>query len=291
MKKSLLTIGTLGILLLSTLVSADISLGSIADVDSLTLSKGKIGEFKVSLFNLGDKPLYISLNAEYPREVKVEIHPKKLTLESEITGSPNAGGEWFVLRDGRTYVRTYPVYVYVKIPPEISKNLYKIKLIVTASDLKELKGKGITQNLAQVREITFTAYVPGSVDRDVEIEDQGYIKEDLDLKSEYEKNMERESIEMNEGTEEKRDTATVARSEGIDSEYPERTGVGVEDRGTETRKETGKIGITRDEAGGTNINLPTGQITMSKEETETAIDIGLITLVISVGSLILRILK
>jgi len=56
-------------------------------------------------------------------------------------------------------------------------------------------------------------------------------------------------------------------------------------------KKSNVLGITHDDKGNTNINLPVGKVVLNKKQTETVIDIGIITLIISIISLIVRIIK
>ena len=155
-------VGLLAFFLLIPTASS-MSFGSIPSTTSLELYKGEQGIFKVYFFNLGERKIYVNLEAEYPKELKVEIWPKRLELKSEITSFPHECEDcgWLALSDGR-YVRITPVYVSVRIPKKISTNLYKIKLIAVATSPKE-GGEGIRQSLAQVREITLKAYVHGQV--------------------------------------------------------------------------------------------------------------------------------
>ena len=276
----------------SNLVNGEITLGSMADVNSLTIQKGEIGRFKISFFNLGNDPLKVEFSTEYPNELRVELDPKKLTLypgtatssPSECSGSEEC--EWFILNDGKSYVRVHPVYIYVKIPSEISRNFYRIKINAIASNINDnSKNKeGIKQSLAQVREFTLSAYVPGkTTGKEIEYGYEEEKESNLSLKDIYQEMLRNRSKK----TTLKEGILPASQDEGYEAED-------MTDKIKISQKEEedqGLFGITRDAEGRTKINLPTGKIVMSKEQTETAIDLGIITLGISVLSLIIRLLK
>lgn len=286
MKNTLCGMGI--ILLLSTLVSADITLGSIADVNYLTLNPGEIGEFKASFFSLGDDAINIKLTAEYPDDLRVEMHPEEFTIDSEITGSPNSGGEWFVLRDGKTYARTYPVRIYVRIPSQISRNLYRIKIIATAKNTEELSKKGIRQSLAQVREITLTAYVPGEVASEVKGLSIGMSKDSNEQESIWKEKEGTPAKEESESVKGEGSKKSIVRSEEISDENAKFSVVGRDEKEGEGRD---AFGVTRDETGKTEIKTPVGYVTLTKEQGETAVDLGIVALLVSIASLVIRILK
>jgi hypothetical protein len=288
----------ISIFLISNFVSAGITLGSIVDINSLTIEKGEIGRFKASFFNLGDKPIKVEFHVEYSKELRVEIDPEELILYSgDITSAPDCSDteecEWFILRDGRTYARVYPIYIYVKIPSEVSKNFYKIKLTAIASDLEKSDEGGIRQNLAQVREIILTAYVPGRTKESEKIEfDYDDEEERLkSLKEAYKKMIYERSIRSErEIAKDSDDETKNIKKEGEDKMS---TTVEEESKGGGKEKDSKLVGVTReeDEVEKTKIKLPVGEITMSKEQTEKAVDVGIVALLISIISLVVRILK
>lgn len=275
------------VLILTGIAGADsISLGSISDIDSITLNPGEQGVFRLYFFNMGNEPIDINIKADYPSDLRVEIHPEVMTIEKEITRSPSSNGEWFILADGMTFVRLHRVDVYVKIPSGISTNLYKVKLsaIATRSGISSMNG--ITQSLAQVRETTLRIYVPGTVRRTREGNNNNRIYVESPVILEGQDNWTWGQIsEPSTGSQPtyKPDsiltemTTTIPRHGklDIDNEY----------------RETAVPGVYQDNRRGVKINLPTGNIVIDKEQKETALDLGLVTLVISVASLILRILK
>ncbi|MBN2251838.1 MAG: hypothetical protein JW724_07180 [Candidatus Altiarchaeota archaeon] len=289
---------------LANVACAAITLGSITDVKFLNLQKGDIGEFKASFFSLGDEPLDLEFEIEYPKELRQEIYPQKLTIYPGITDTSNCDDcEYFILRDGRTYVKTYPVYVYIKIPSEISRNLYEIRLIATARTKEGSSASGIKQSMAQVREVVFNAYVPGSLKEKSFLETENVVSNGSDYDADEELRLEyRSRASSGESNEETRgrEQSTSAVSGSAVSESGETVKDGDRsysggDSGAGTGEDnptsTGTGLIERDSSGKTKINLPTGNVVLSREESETAIDIGIITLTISVASLLVKVLK
>lgn len=171
MNKGILLGATLLILLISPAnVSAKSCLGHTVDVDSKVLAKGEIGEYSVTFFNLCEDPINLQLSAENPSDLRVEIHPPQVVLESEITNTPSKCEDcrWFVLSEGGypgKYARVHPVKIYVKIPKEVSRNLYNIKITATATTAGLSSSQGLRQQLAQIREINLKAYVGGTVEK------------------------------------------------------------------------------------------------------------------------------
>lgn len=155
------------ILLFATLACAkSITFGSISGETDQTILRGEQDRFKVSFFNLGDHIIFVELKAVHSSDVRVEIDPPALTLKGHQTLTPDGSGgkEWFVLKDGQTYVETSPVHVYVKVGDTVTQNLYDIKLIATATTSNDAApDTGIKQTLSQSREILFHVYVPGEV--------------------------------------------------------------------------------------------------------------------------------
>ena len=286
--------------------SAGITLGSTSGENHLKLMKGDIGRFKVMFFNLGDDPLLLELTAEHHKNLKVEINPNKLTLNSEVTSDPNCVDcEWFILKDGRTYARVHPAYIYVKIPPGITKNRYNLKITAIASDMTEKGTEGVTQSLVQVREFTFSIYVPGAVTfeetREGDDDEEDYGNEDLyegiDLEEAWRKQQDQQRRDESESTAESGGEGDVIKDSGGSRSYGDTSGgrdSGFSADGEKNKKieeDTGLFGIKTDEKGRTEVKLPVGKVVLTQEQKETAIDLGLITLLVSIGSLVIRILK
>lgn len=269
-----------GIFLLSILSEATISLGSSSDINYLNVKPGAYAVFRTSFFNMGEEPIKVEFEVEYPSDLRIEIVPDELALGNDVTDNPDSSGSWLILDGGKRYVKTHPVEVYVKIPPTLSQNIYKIKLIATATGQESSGGGGFRQSLVQVRETIFTAYVPGEV---TEREDVEIIRKDVsswdDVKEEAEESF---SYTGSQGG-----TASPGSSGSTETGLEKKEDIpskSEDNRG-------GTFGVTRDSEGNTNIKLPTGKISLSKGQTETAIDVGLITLIISVASLVVRVLK
>ncbi|MEA3255724.1 MAG: hypothetical protein U9Q22_07825 [Candidatus Altiarchaeota archaeon] len=284
-------------------VSAGITLGSTSGENHLKLMKGDIGRFKTMFFNLGDNPLSLELTAEHPKDLKVEISPNKLTLNSEVTSDPNCVDcEWFILKDGRSYARVHPVYIYVKIPLGVTKNHYNLKITAIASDINEKETEGVTQSLVQVREFTFSIYVPGAItfeettEKDDDEEDYGNedLYEGIDLEEAWRKQQDQQRRDESESKGETGGEGDVIKDSGGSRSYEDT--VGGKDSGfsaddKKSGEDTGLFGIKTDEKGRTEMKLPVGKVVLTQEQKETAIDLGLITLLVSIGSLVIRILK
>jgi hypothetical protein len=170
MKKGVLLTTAILVLALSLAnVSGKSCLGHTVEIDSLVLGKGEIGEYAVSFFNLCEDPINLELSTEYPSDLRVEIHPPQIILKSEITNIPSKCEDcsWFILSNGGypgRYAKTHPIRIYVKIPSEVSRNLYNLKITATATTASS-GGQGLRQQLAQVREIYLKAYVGGTVEK------------------------------------------------------------------------------------------------------------------------------
>jgi len=152
-------------------VIAEINLGSIVNVNDLVIHKGNEGTYQISFFTIGSQKIYVTIESEYSDELEIDISPKKFVLAPEITQNPSEclDCDWFVLGDGKTYVRTQPVRIRVRVPNAIQKNTYKIKLTAIASTKESKDNKGITQNLVQAREFILTTRVPGSISQSPEV--------------------------------------------------------------------------------------------------------------------------
>jgi len=282
---------------------ADINLGSFTDVRTLTLQKGDIGEFKASFFSLGQNDLELEFSLKYPKELRTEIYPEKMVLHPAATdSSPCDGCQYFILKDGKTYVRTYQVYVYVKIPPQITRNLYTIKMTATAKTKDEPGNSAFKQSLVQVREVDFSAYVPGELSNtgstggttsqendSLEVYDSGN-NDDLRTEFNYNKNAASSSNEYNEqGTGGQASGGSQSSAETAPA-TGKTSGQNTDNTGSETQQGGTKL-IETDSEGKTKINLPTGNVVLSKEQSETTINIGIITLAVSIISLLAKILK
>lgn len=264
-------------LLLTTSVNGGISLGSSSDVTSISLAPGAYGVFKTSFFNMGSEPLDVEFEVEYPADLRIEVDPPRLSMDNSLHTRPISGGTWLILDGGRRYVKTYPVSVYVKIPSTISRNRYTIKLIATARGNTDSSSQGFEQTLVQVREILFTVNVDGRVGAPpaevirVDASSGDVIKEEA-LQS------------FNQG-----DSYQPSSSGGANTENKPSS---INSAGNQpTSKTSGGFSVSRDSSGGTSIDLPTGRVSLSQSQTQAAIDLGLVTLIISIVSLIVRILK
>ena len=294
--------------LLISCAAADINLGSISDVRTLTLQKGDIGEFKASFFSLGQNDLELEFSLEYPPELRTEIYPEKMIVHPAGTDTSACEGcQYFILKDGTTYVRTYPVFLYVKIPPQITRNIYALKMTVTAKTKDEPGNSAFKQSLVQVREVEFTAYVPGEVTHSASTGAAG--SQENESLAVYDSgtndNLRQEFIsQQNSAAASSQDSGNAnAQSTGGQSSANPQTPAETPpttantgslqdptDLGPVTQQSGNKL-IETDSTGKTRINLPTGNVVLSKEQSEATINIGIITLAVSVVTLLAKILK
>jgi len=268
-----------------------IELGSVPGNNQGTIYPGDSGSFTVSLFNMGGEPIYLSTTLEYDREIEVEVAPQEIVLSNEVTRNDTSQhASWLILGDGRTYVRLYPIKVYVYVPDAVSKDTYNIKLIATAKSTGgDIEG-GYGQEMAQIREYTFTVKTKRTVPTSAGETDEAVVI--------YDRGPERtKSSSTGDESKEYKPSSRGTRESGNDIVYP--SGGGSSTQGGEPYKsktidssqDSSPLGITNDEKGNTNINLPTGKIVLDKKQTETVMDVGLITLIVSVLSLAVRIIK
>ncbi|MBN2014261.1 MAG: hypothetical protein JW778_03685 [Candidatus Altiarchaeota archaeon] len=274
------------ILFLVLHVEAKISLGSTSDVNGLDLKPGEYAVFSASFFNMGDESLDVDLEVEYPSDLRIEVVPSELRMESSITGNPSSPGEWLILDGGKRYVKTHPVEVYLKIPSTISRNTYNIKLIATAKGSESAGGEGFKQSLVQVREVVFTAKVPGQVSGEyadvirIDASSGDAVMEEAQKSLTYSQGSSSLSPAAG-GSSGSGSTATGSSGSAAYGDTTTGSSGGSEKTGL----------VTKDSGGNTHINLPTGEVTLSEGQTGLVIDLGLVTLIISVGSLIVRVLK
>ncbi|MEA1925405.1 MAG: hypothetical protein U9M95_05995 [Candidatus Altiarchaeota archaeon] len=268
-----------------------IELGSVPGNNQGTIYPGDSGSFTVSLFNMGRKPIYLSTKLEYDREIGVEVAPKEIVLSNEVTRNDTSHhASWLILGDGRTYVRLYPIKVYVYVPDAVSRDTYNIKLIATARGTGGDIEEGYGQEMAQVREYMFTVKTMKTVSTSAGETDEAVVI--------YDRGPERtkpSSTDDESGEETPKSTGT--RETGNNIVYPSAGGSSTQggepykSKTIDSSQDSSPLGISQDKEGNTNINLPTGKIVLDKKQTETVMDVGLITLIVSVLSLAVRIIK
>jgi uncharacterized membrane protein YgcG len=281
--KGLVLAGILSMLLLSASSAAEVAFGSGSDVTSASLYPGAYGMFTASFFNMGDEPLDVNFEVEYPSDLRIEVDPPQLTMGEGVSDRPDSSGSWLILDGGQRYVKSHPVSVYVKVPSQISANRYTVKLIATAKSQQYSDGSGFAQDLIQVREITFVINVPGKVNK----ESSKVVRIDASsgdvIKTEAEK-----SFASGQGS--SQSSSGGGSYSGGDSEQGTSGSSPVPSEQKQSPAQSG-FGVSKDTSGNTNINLPTGKVTVSPNQADMAVDLGLVTLLISIGSLVVRILK
>jgi len=279
--------------LVTTTSATKIELGSTPGNTIQTIYPGDSGIFTVSLFNMGNDQISLSTELVYDREINVDVAPKNIILSNEITKDDTSSHKsWLIIDDGKTYVRLYDFKVYVHVPNQVSKKEYKIKLIATGKSTASSDSEGYGQTMAQVREFNFIVNtIKTSSPSNVEDTDEDDIEYDsgpirVESTDDEEPTSDKSGGKQSGGS---GDTSTGSSSSG--SSLQGGTAYESTTKDSSDSGGGGFLGINQDDEGNTNIDLPVGKITLDKGTTETAVDIGLITLVISALSLVVRMIK
>ena len=157
------------LILLSPVLAA--TLGGTIDKNSMTISKGNIGKFEISVFSLEDVSLKVSVNAEKVEDLNVQVTPKTFDLQGGLTETPTGDSNWVII-GGDKYAKLYKVQVYVRVPDQITANYYNVPIIVSATrNLNKNGGNAVVQNVVQALQYNLRIYVPGSVTRTEEYVD------------------------------------------------------------------------------------------------------------------------
>lgn len=157
------------LILLSPVLAA--TLGGIIDKTSMTINKGNVGVFEISVFSLEDVSLEVSVNAGKVEDLNVQITPKNFDLQGGLTASPTGDSSWVII-EGDKYAKLHKVQVYVRTPDQITANYYNIPIIVSAAgNLNKNGGNDVVQNVVQALQYNLRIYVPGSVTRTEEYVD------------------------------------------------------------------------------------------------------------------------
>jgi len=258
----------------------EISLGNFIEKTHKSIRLGSYDYFTIRFFNLGNDPIKLKIKAEYDPELIVNIQPSELVLNSVITNNPKTEGEWFILNDGLTYVKVYPIKIKVRVPTYASKRRYNIKVTATAYAYNSsLALKGIHETLAQTREYTLVVDVINDIKSyEAKSEDLGYDVDFGPRKIKASKNISESSLI-------EKDAGSISNeTKSIKPENAEWKVLSSEDK-----KE--KSLIYSDEKGNTYINLPTGKLVITESQKTTAIDLSIIILGISIIYLVVKILR
>lgn len=274
-----------GLLLAASSAGADIAFGSGSDITSQNLDPGAYGVFHMSFFNMGTEPLDVSFEVEYPSDLRIEVDPPHLSMTTSPTEAPDSSGSWLILDGGTRYVKTYPVNLYLKLPSTISRTKYTVKLIATAKGAEDSGGSGIAQSLVQTRETIFTIESAGRIDAGssdvirIDAASGDIIKDDA--QKSFNNNQGSSSSSSGGGGADIPSSSGNSRSTPSSSSNPPQS----------SSTKSGGFDISKDVSGNTNIELPTGKVSLDSGQTDAAIDLGLVTLLISIASLVVRIIK
>ena len=145
--------------------SLAINLGSSAITPlTATVNKGESYVFRFSLFTLSPKEINLRIRAVYPEDLVVIISPPQVSLKKEISSRPYSCSNCVWIAYGDKYIKAIPVDVYVKVPPKISTNVYKVKLYAEALSKKESLSKGFYQQVIPSFQYEITLKVRGIID-------------------------------------------------------------------------------------------------------------------------------
>lgn len=151
-------------MVLVMVTAASASFGSFAS-DSERTVDGTTASFGIKIFNLGEEPLNIEVNAESPEGADL-IYPETYRVApSKATKNPSDGSNWFYLGDGK-YVKTVKIPVTLQKNPQSSKNTFKFDVNIqgtTSNDDNRPQDRAF-HKVQQVRTYTFKAITGPSSD-------------------------------------------------------------------------------------------------------------------------------
>ncbi len=157
------------LILLNPILAA--TLGGTIDKTSMTINKGGIGTFEISVFSLDDISLDVSVNAGSVEDLNVQVTPKTFDLQGGLTTTPTGDSSWVII-DGDKFAKLHKVQVYVRVPDQITVNNYNVPIIISAAGtLNKNGGDEVVQNVVQALQYNLRIYIPGSVTRTEEYVD------------------------------------------------------------------------------------------------------------------------
>ena len=156
-----------------------VSLGDIPPTQKMVqLKPGESIKLKMGFFTTGDKDVVVQLAQLTPIESSSTGKDLEFYFLDEnnnrigsvvvegnsMTQSPDSNSEWFVLSDGKTYVKVTPVYIFIRVPNKPTFYRNKYNLVISAKTVPENAGAGmITQKLAQERLYNIEVIISGVV--------------------------------------------------------------------------------------------------------------------------------
>ncbi|RLG18169.1 hypothetical protein DRN75_02385 [Nanoarchaeota archaeon] len=146
--------------LLCLSVAYSMTIGSYVDKTDMFINPGQVATYHMYVFTLDENPVDVYVEWDSDPELEVYIYPEHLVLER--TGNNCDECKWFVLRDGISYVKMYPVEIKVRAPSNPSKAMYKIKVRAVTYSSQQPPTKGICSAIAYASEATFTLLLPSS---------------------------------------------------------------------------------------------------------------------------------
>lgn len=141
-------------------IAYSMTIGSYVDKTDVFINPGQVATYHMYVFTLDENPVDVYIEWDSDPELEVYVYPEHLVLEKASDACD--GCKWFVLRDGVSYVKMYPVEIKVKAPSNPSKAMYRIKVRAVTYSSQQPTTKGIRSAIAYASEATFTLLLPSS---------------------------------------------------------------------------------------------------------------------------------
>ena len=155
-----------------------LSIGSSFKNQDVVMNPGDVRAFKASMFTLDDSPVEIDFRvltdvyySSYGRDIEIHVVDKeynildKLIMTYQRTTTPTSEYEWVLQPDGKTYIHSYPFYIYVKIPdkPTFARDEYKV--VISAKTRPEQVLSSLAQSISQERQFVVNVKINGLLDK------------------------------------------------------------------------------------------------------------------------------
>lgn len=140
------------VLMLVSLASAS-SFGSFSSDTTKQIDSSET-RFSISVFNLGNQTLQLSINSTQPEGASI-VHEDKIELEpSEVTRNPSGDKQWFLTSNNR-YVETTEIPVRFFRDADTSRDNFEFTVDIQASTSINEGESGVVQNIVQVRSYSY----------------------------------------------------------------------------------------------------------------------------------------
>ncbi|MFT4892370.1 MAG: hypothetical protein ACI8Z7_000142 [Candidatus Nanohaloarchaea archaeon] len=140
------------VLMLVSLASAS-SFGSFSSDTTKQIDSSET-RFSISVFNLGNQTLQLSINSTQPEGASI-VHEDEIELEpSEVTRNPSGDKQWFLTSNNR-YVETTEIPVRFFRDADASRDNFEFTVDIQASSSINEGESGVVQNIVQVRSYSY----------------------------------------------------------------------------------------------------------------------------------------